>query len=258
MQSSAQRLLVCTMAILTLSLMSTQLQAQRRVSPHGFRVTYPGAVAIGLQGGSNWNYGINGPAAFCDCAFESGSDLSYHAGIHLDFYLNRWFGLRLQGLYEDQSTVYTKDWRTTVFRADGSQEDVELQRRSEVDAQYASISFHALWLTGAGGLYVLTGAEAGFFLDGSYLEEEFITTEDLVFTGGSSHRILADESLDASTDVYTRAVLVLGAGYDIALARGAALAPEIQIGFPLTSVVKGNSDWRLLVFRGGLNIRFGI
>lgn len=257
MQSST-RVLAYTVTLVALCLSTIQLQAQRRVSPHGFRVSYPGAVVIGLQGGMNWNYGINGPASPCDCDFESGNDLGYHGGIHLDFYINRWFGLRLQGLYEDISTVYTKDWPSSVYRVDGSIESVDIHRRSEVKAQYASISFHALWLTGAGGLYVLTGAEAGFYLEGSYLEEEYIETEGLVFNNGSNRRVLKDESLDASSDVYTRAVLVLGAGYDVPLGRGAALAPEIQVGFPLTSVVKGNSNWRIPVFRGGMNLRFGL
>ncbi|MDT8324430.1 MAG: outer membrane beta-barrel protein [Bacteroidota bacterium] len=234
-------------------------QAQRQRVWHGFRQTYPGAVAVGIAGGGNFNFGLNGPTADCNCEYDNGSGFGYHAGVHLDFFINRWFGLRLQGLFEDHSSSYAKERTAELYRIDGGIEQVSLERRSEVSLQYVSTSFSAVWFTGPGGLYLLTGVGAGFFAEGTLKEEEFITTPGLTFPStGSSVLLYKDDELSSFGDVGVRASLLFGIGVDFPLGRGAALAPEIQADIPITSVMDGNADWRLPTFRASFALRFGL
>ena len=239
----------------------TESQAQRRYRLwHGFRQTYPGAIAIGFQAGGSGSYAFNGPRAACNCEFDNGSGLGYHAGMHLEIFVNRYFGLRFQGNYEALSTTYTKDVPGTVYLSDGSFAEIVAERRIEADMKYAIVYFDAVWFTGAGGLYFLTGAGAGFYLDGSILEEEYLREpSDLLYPQtGSSRIVYRDEALDASSETEIRALLSAGIGYDLPLGRGAVLAPEFQFDFPLTSVVSGNADWRVATLRASMVLRFGL
>lgn len=236
-------------------------QAQRRYRLlHGFRQTYPGAIAIGLQAGASGSYAFNGPKAACDCEFDNGTGIGYHAGMHLEIFVNRYFGLRLQGNYEALSTTYSKDIPGTVYLSDGSVAGIVAERRIETDMQYATVYFNAVWFTGAGGLYFLTGAGAGFYLDGSILEEEYLREpSDLLYPEtGSSKIVYRDEALGAAKETEIRALLSAGMGYDLPLGRGAVLAPELQLDFPLTSVVSGNADWRIATLRASMVLRFGL
>ncbi|MBN1448495.1 MAG: hypothetical protein JXA28_11235 [Bacteroidetes bacterium] len=235
-------------------------QAQRYRIFHGFRQTYPGAIAVGLQAGGNGNYGLNGPTAACNCEFENGSALGYHAGLHVDIFVNRYVGIRLQGLYEDLSTTYVKDRPSSIYLDDGSLAAITAQRRVESGIQYATVSFGALWFTGPAGLYLITSAGAGFYLDGTIREEEYITDPSgLLYPQTGSNRIVyRDEKLDANEETAIRASLIVGIGYDIPLGRAAAIAPEIHLDIPLTSVVEGNTDWRIAVLRASLALRFGL
>lgn len=250
-------------AALLLSLVlgtTASADAQRFGRYHGYRQTYPGAIAVGLQVGGNGNYALNGPTADCNCTFDNGSDFGYHAGLHLDILVNRWFGVRLQGLYEDLSTTYATDRPAEIYVDDGSLVSITAQHRAEVDLQYATVSFSALWMTGAGGLYLLSGAGAGFYLDGHILEEEYISDPPgLLYPETRSSRIVyRDEKLDANEETEIRALLMLGAGYDLPLGRGAALAPELQLDIPITSVVSGSPDWRIATLRASFVLRFGL
>ncbi|GEM_PF-1446545 len=236
-------------------------QAQRRYRlMHGFRQTYPGAIAIGFQVGGSGGYAFNSPRAACDCEFDNGTGIGYHAGMHLEIFVNRYFGLRLQGNYEVLSTAYVKDLPGTVYLSDGSFAEIIAERRIEADMQYASVHFDAVWFTGAGGLYFLTGAGAGFYLDGTILEEEYLREpSDLRYPEtGSSRIVYRDEALDAAADPEIRALLSAGVGYDLVLGRGAVLAPELQLDFPVTSVLSGNADWRIAVLRASMVLRFGL
>ncbi len=233
--------------------------AQRHRIWHGFSRTYPGAIAVGLSGGGNVNLGLNGPAADCDCEYDNGAGTGYHAGIHLDFFINRWFGLRLQGLYEDHSTEYVKKRTAELYVINGGIEQVNLERRSAVALQYFSTSFSALWFTGPSGLYLLTGVGAAFYTEGTLKEEEYLTTPGLIFpTTGNNHLTYKDGSLDAFGDVGLRASLVVGLGWDFPVGRTAAIAPELQADIPITAVMDGNADWRIPVIRGSVSLRFGL
>lgn len=246
-------------AVVSLCVLPAGAQAQRYRIWHGFRQAYPGAVAFGISGGGNFNLGINGPEVDCNCAHENGSGFGYHAGIHLDFFVNRYFGLRLQGLYEDHSSTYTHERVADLYRIDGSLEQVRLERRSDVSLQYVTTSFSAVWFTGPGGLYILTGVGAGFYTGGTLKEEEFLTTPGLVFPSTGSNRLVyKDDALDVFDDVGVRASLLIGLGLDFPLGRSAALAPELQADIPITSVMDGNADWRLPVIRGSIALRFGL
>jgi hypothetical protein len=233
--------------------------SQRLRNAHGFRQSYPGAIAIGFAAGANFNLGIEGPKAECDCTFDGGSDIGYHAGIHFDIMISRSIALRLQGLYEDHSTVYVKDYSGSTFGEDGAPTVIALQRRAEVGLQYFSTSFMLAWLSGPRGLYFLAGAGAGFFLDGTIRDEEFIVTPGYVYPeSGSSATLFRDEALDVGEEIPVRAGLLVGIGYDLPLGRGVSLAPELQFDFPLTSVVDSNSKWNIPTLRTSMALRFGI
>ena len=239
---------------------ATESRAQRYRLWHGFRQTYPGAIAIGFQAGGSGTYAFNGPNAACDCEFENGTGLGYHAGMHLEIFVNRYFGLRFQGNYEALSTTYVKDIPGSVYLSDGSNADIVAERRIETDMNYATVYVDAVWFTGAGGLYFLTGAGAGFFLDGSILEEEYLREPaGLRYPQtGSSRIVYRDEALDESAEPEIRALLSAGLGYDLPLGRGAVIAPELQLDFPLTAVVNGNADWRVAALRASMVLRFGL
>ncbi len=246
-------------ALVSLCAWPATAQAQRNRVWHGFRQAYPGAIAIGLSGGGNLNVGINGPAADCNCAYDNGNGFGYHAGLQFDIFINRYFGLRLQGLFEDHSSTYVKERTADLYRIDGGLEEVNLERRSEVSLQYISTSFSALWFTGPRGLYLITGVGAGFYVEGNLKEEEFITTPGLTYPStGNNVLLYRDGALDMYGDVGVRASLLFGVGLDFPLGRGAALAPEVQADIPITSVVDGNADWRLPVFRASFVLRFGL
>ncbi len=235
------------------------VHGQRLKNSHGFNQTYPGSIAIGLQAGPNFNFGASGPYAACDCVFDGGSDIGYHAGIHLDIMVNRWFGLRLQGLYEDYSTVYVNDYSGSIFGDDGSPADVSMQRRAEVGLNYFGTSFQFVWFAGPNGLYVLAGASAGFFIDGTILDEEYIVSPGYIYpASGTGKTTFVDESLDTNRDPLMRAGLVFGLGYDLPLSRGFTIAPELQFDYPLSSVVDGNADWNIPTLRASVALRFGI
>ncbi|MBE0645066.1 MAG: outer membrane beta-barrel protein [Bacteroidetes bacterium] len=240
-------------------LFATDGSAQRLQNYHGFQQTYPGAIAIGVQTGPNFNFAASGPYADCDCTFDGGSGIGYHAGLHLDILVNHWFGIRLQGLYEDHSTVYVKDFAGSTFGDDGAPAAVNIQRRAEVGIRYLSTSFMLTWVTGPQGLYLLSGASFGFFLDGTLKDEEYITTPGYVYPGTSTSRtVFADEGLDAAQDLPMRGGIVIGVGYDLPLARGISLGPELQFDYPLTAVVDGNADWNIPSLRASVALRFGL
>ncbi|MFA6234514.1 MAG: hypothetical protein WC824_10085 [Bacteroidota bacterium] len=115
------------------------------------------------------------------------------------------------------------------------------------------------WFTGPEGLYVLAGAGAGFFIDGTLRDEEYIVSPGYVYPGtGTSKTVFSDEALDANHDPALRAGLVFGLGYDLPLFQGMSVAPELQFDYPLTSVVEGNADWNIPTLRASIALRFGI
>ncbi len=250
---------VSALFVLLTAVLISQSTGQRLQNYHGFQQTYPGSIAIGVAAGPNFNFGSGGPPAVCDCSFDGGSDIGYHAGIHLDILVNRWFGIRLQGLYEDHSTVYVKDFSSTMFLSDGSSTAIEFQRRADVGLKYFGTAFTITWFTGPKGLYLLAGATAGFFVEGTLRDEEFITSPGYTYaTTGSSSRVHTDEALDANNDPLLRAGLLFGIGYDLPLTRGISVAPEVQFDYPLSSVVDGSADWNIPTLRTSVALRFGI
>lgn len=247
------------LVLILFALLSTAGLGQRGRNVHGFQQTYPGAIAIGVSVGPNLNMGTSGPASACECDFDGGSGLGYHAGLHLDILVNRYFGIRLQGLFEDHSTVYESERAVSVYSEDGALVPVTARRRDETDLQYVGTGFMVTWFTGPEGLYLLTGAGAGFFVGGNIRDEEYLLTPGYVFPStGSSRVVLRDEALDAREDPSIRAGLILGVGYDIPLGRGTAVAPELQLDYPLTSVVDANADWTIPTLRASLTLRFGL
>ena len=248
-------LLACAMFLLV----PADASAQRSGDRHGFRQTYPGSLAIGLAAGANANLGTGGPSNICDCDFESGSGVAYHAGMQLDIMVNRMFGIRFQGLYEDHSSIYEADRSVVTYSQDGAPVQVNARRRDEVQISYLSTAFLVSWYTGASGIYLLAGASAGFFVDGNVRDEEYITTPGFVYTTSQSNRmVFSDGPVDAGSEVQVRGGLVLGVGFSMPLARGMAIAPELQFDYPLTSVVEGNDDWSIPTMRASVVFRFGL
>lgn len=260
MTQSARIVLRFTLLVgILLCVLVTDSLAQYLRNQHGFRRTYPGAIAIGFSAGPNFNVGSSGPTVACDCEFDGGYGIGYHAGIHVDIYVNRFIGLRLQGLYEDHSTVYVKDVSIDAYSENGTPLAIDAERRAEVDLQYISSSFMLLWFTGMDGLYFLAGASTGFFVDGNVRDEEYIMTPGYVYPGLESNRqLFGDEALDAQQDPSLRAALVVGVGYAIGLSRGVAVIPELQFDYPLTSVVEGNAGWSIPTLRASLGLNIGL
>ena len=198
--------------------------------------------------------------AECDCDYSQGSSFEYHAGIHLDILVNRWFALRLQGLFEDHSTEYQKDVTRDLFLVTGETVPVTLDHRSEISLQYINTSFSAIWFTGPRGLFLLTGVGVGFYLDGTLTEKAYLKTPGYTFpqSGTSVYTYHADEPLEETQTINTRASVLLGIGYDLPVSRGVTIAPELQADIPITSVTTERSDWRIPVFRASFVLRFGL
>ncbi len=250
---------ISTIAFILTIILVTESAAQRIPHAHGFRQAYPGAIAVGLEAGPNFNFGLTGPPNECNCVFDGGNGVGYHAGVHLDIFINRWFGIRLHGLYEDYSTEYVKDYSSPMLVSDGSSAVVDFHRRAEVGLRYFGTAFALTWYSGLNGLYLMAGATAGFYLDGTLRDEEFITSPNYTYAAsGTSSRMLADENLDTQHDPLLRAGLLLGVGYDFPIVRGFTVAPEVQLDYPLTSVLDGTADWKIPTLRSSIVLRFGI
>ncbi|MCB2204374.1 PorT family protein [bacterium] len=252
-------LLALTAATLSFVMLTLPASAQRYRQSHGFRQAYPGSVAIGIVGGGNYNLGVSGPRADCNCEYDNGDGAGYHAGLQLDFFINRYLGLRLEGLFQDHSTEYITNRNAEMIAIDGSTVPVEFEQRSDVALQYITTSFSALWFTGAGGLYFIAGASAGFYTTGTLTEEIYLKTEGYTFpSSGTNKMVYKDGALEDFGDPGLRAAILLGIGFDLPLGRSAALAPELQANIPVTSVTDGNADWRINVIRASVALRFGI
>lgn len=117
---------------------------------------------------------------------------------------------------------------------------------------------HMLWFTGAGDLFLSLGAGAGFFMGGTVLDQETLTTPGIFYQQGSNKVVYHDGNLDEIADPGLRAALILGIGYDLALSRGLALSPEVQFDLPLTSVTSEDSDWKQMALRFSVVLRLGI
>jgi hypothetical protein len=237
---------------------ATELHAQRSVIPHGFASRYPGALTVGVSGGPLVLLGSGGPTGTCDCVYDEGGGSGFNAGIAFYVYLNSFLGLRLQGLLESHSAVFSKNLTRNLFSADGSPVTAEAERRFEADIRYAGISMHLLWFTGAGNLFLSAGAGAGFFVDGSVLDQETLISPGVFYQQGSNRAVYHDGDLKAFADPGLRASLMVGMGYDVPLSRGLALAPEIQLDVPLTSVTTEHSDWKQMAVRFNVVLRLGI
>ncbi|MCZ7555201.1 MAG: hypothetical protein M5R41_02195 [Bacteroidia bacterium] len=244
---------------LLLAVFSTEEgSAQRSVIPHGFAARYPGALTVGVSGGPLILLGSNGPTGTCDCVYDEGGGTGFNAGIAFDVYINPLLGLRVQGMFESHAPVFSKNLTRDLYSSDGSPVTVEAERRFEADLRYAGISMQLLWFTGAGDLFLTAGAGAGFFVDGTALDQETLNSPGVFYQQGSNRAVYHDGDLKDFADPGLRASLIVGIGYDLALARGLALAPEVQLDVPLTSVTSEHSEWKQLALRFNAALRLGI
>lgn len=232
--------------------------AQRSVLPHGFAARYPGALTVGVSGGPLLLLGSNGPTGTCDCVYDEGGGTGFNAGIAFDVYLNPLLGLRLQGMFESHSPVFSKNLTRNLFSTDGSPVTVDAERRFEADLRYAGISMQLLWFTGVGNLFLSAGAGAGFFIEGTALDQETLKSPYVFYQQGSNRAVYHDGDLKDFADPGLRASLIVGAGYDVPLSRGLTLAPEVQLDVPLTSVTSEHSDWKQMALRFNAALRLGI
>lgn len=177
----------------------------------------------------------------------------------MDINVNPLFGIRLQGLYEDHSAIYETDFAANVYGEDGAPASVAARRRADVGVQYFGASFMLTWFTGPSGLYLLSGAGAGFFIEGTIRDEEYLLTPGFVYPStGSSTLLFRDGAIDEGSELALRAGLIIGVGYDLPLSRGLTVAPELQFDYPLTSVLDDNADWSIPTIRASVALRFGI
>jgi hypothetical protein len=239
-------------------LATADVSAQRSVIPHGFAARYPGALTVGVAGGPLVLLGSGGPTGTCNCEYDEGGGSGFNAGLAFDVYINSVLGLRLQGMFESHSAVFSKNLTRNLFSSDGSPVSAQAERRFEADLQYAAVSMHVLWFTGAGNLFLSAGAGAGFFVDGTALDQETLTTPGVFYQQGSNRAVYHDGDLKAIAEPGLRASLIVGVGYDLPLSRGLALAPEIQLDVPLTSVTTEHSDWKQMALRFNAALRLGI
>jgi hypothetical protein len=234
------------------------IAAQGRINTHGYAASYPGALALSFTTGPTWLSASAGPTTACDCEFDEGKGMGFNAGIALDIFLNRNLSLRLQGLFDNHSTVFTKTFNKTLYAEDGASVPVTTERRFEADLRYASFSMHMLWFPGAGNFFASLGAGAGFYLGGTAKDMETLTTAGVFYSHGSNQVLYHDGDLSELAEASLRAVLVLGVGYDLPLARGVALAPEVQLEYPLSSVTSQDDRWKQIALRSNLALRIGI
>lgn len=251
-------ILISALCILAAIALPTRGEAQHRQNAHGFSMTYPGALAVGVFGGGTATFGSAGPTGACDCVFDGGSGMAYTTGLALDIFMNPAFALRVQGLYEVHAATYTLDKTANLFASDGSPVSAVAERRATTENNYFATSLQVVWFTGLSNLYLSAGAGASFHSGGTVKDEETLKTPGVFYGLGSNHVVFHDGDLDKIATPATRASLMLGLGFDISIARGFALAPEAQFDIPLTSVTEEDADWKTMVLRFGVVARFGI
>jgi len=245
--------------VVLLSILFTYtVSGQYRGNRHGYSRAYPGALAISFVAGSANGIALNGPMAACDCSMGGGFGLGFTGGATFDIFLNRSLTFRLQGLFEHHAVTHTRDVTFSAYDQEGVPVQVAAQRRVEAGISYAATSMHMLWNTGAGGLYFSGGAGAGFFLDGTFRDRQILKNPGVQVDQESNSVVFYDGDLDAISDPEIRASLLLGIGYNLPLSRGMTLAPEIQIDAPISSITRLDTDWRILVVRTSIALRFGI
>ncbi len=249
---------VLALCLLTSFALPMHSDAQHRRNAHGFGMTYPGALAVGVFGGGTATFGSAGPTGACDCVFDGGSGMAYTTGVALDIFMNRAFALRVQGLYEVHAATYTLDKTVNLFAPDGSPVSAIAERRATTANSYFATSMHVVWFTGLSNLYVSAGAGAAFHSGGTVKDEETLKTPGVFYGVGSNNVVFHDGDLDNIATPATRASLLLGLGFDIPIARGFAVSPEAQFDVPLTSVTDEDADWKTMVLRFGVVARFGI
>ena len=147
------------------------------------------------------------------------------------------FGMR--ALFEDRSGAMTDDLPTAKHRlANGELEDVESQYRFELDLQVLSLEPYASLHLFSFPLRLTAGPKIGFTSSSAY---EF--AEEL---GGDNEQAFANgtKRLDYASGQVDRTLLfglTVGAGYELSMAEGLMLIPEITFSSYLNSPLPGES-----------------
>lgn len=246
------------LGLLAFTLPVVPVHAQSRGGGHGFSHTNPGALALGLYGGVEGVFATGGPAPSCNCSYDGGTGSGLHAGFVADVRVAPEGAIRLTIGSSMQNSVYTADVLRQGYRLDGSAVSVTAEHRTEVEPNYLTTGASFVWYSGLGNLYVLGGASAWFFLDGTIKETETITTAGLVFDTGSNTMVFEDGDLGDAEAMNTQVGVTVGTGWDIPIARWMAVAPEVSVTYPFTQTAGTSSDWRMATLRGTIVVRFGL
>lgn len=249
--------------VVSLSLCFTAARSQETLpeSPSAQPVPDVRTFFAGAEAGANLGMSSGSFTAPCACSYESGRmQAAPVAGIFIEHVLDpRWHVsavARIAWFNQD----YTENSQLLRFNPDGSEVMLDIQRNATVRTAYASIAVDAKWYTGLSRLYLSAGPDLGFFMQGSFKDEETILTAGYIYPGTKTNRhVYADKDLKEVYDLESiRLGLRLGAGFDIPLSDSWIVSPEAGYLLALTPVTSAQDSWKLSALQGVIRAKVGL
>jgi hypothetical protein len=102
-------------------------------------------------------------------------------------------------------------------------------------------------------IYLMVGPSLGFNLSAENEIIETITTPDWTFDGENRTR----KSTSTLRNTNVRFELKAGAGYNIRVANGFDIAPQVTFGYGLTNVVE-DVNWKILTIQANVAFKFAV
>ncbi len=175
---------------------------------------------------------------------QSGNGFGVVAGALVDMQFNRTVGLITNiGFYDNRSGSYEDD----ITFQPGVVGTVE----NSVSLSYFTIE--PLFKFQPSRFYLMVGPAIGFNLSAENEIVETITTPGWTFDGENTTR--KSKSTIRNTNV--RFELKAGVGYNIPVANGFDIAPQVTFGYGLTNVVE-DVEWKILTIQANVAFKFAV
>jgi hypothetical protein len=176
---------------------------------------------------------------------QSGNGFGVVAGGLIDMQFNQSVGLITNfGFYDNRSGSYEDD----ITFQPGVVGTVE----NSVSLSYFTIE-PLFKFQFPSRFYLMIGPSLGFNLSAENEIVETITTPDWTFDGENKTR----KSKGTIRNTNTRFELKAGAGYNIRVANGFDIAPQITFGYGLTNVVE-DVEWKILTIQANVAFKFAV
>jgi hypothetical protein len=175
---------------------------------------------------------------------QSGNGFGVVAGALVDIQFNKSIGLITNvGFYDNRSGSYEDN---ITF-----QPGVEGTVENSVSLSYFTIE--PLFKFQPSRFYLMVGPAIGFNLSAENEIVETITTPGWTFDGENTTR----KSKGTIRNTNVRFELKAGAGYNIPVAKGFEIAPQVTFGYGLTNVVE-DVQWKILTFQANVAFKFAV